>query len=128
MNENETTVIYEYAAALMPSEGKWNKPDTVASVLAHVHALRNVPFELGCHAVTIVMTRDGKWPAPWLLLKAAKELSSDLDLERAMWAHRDEIEESVDAILEIAQHVLLDNETMVESLLATTKAARELSK
>lgn len=118
MNNQEVTVIYEYAAALMPSDGKWNKPSTAGELLAHTHALRNLPFQIACMAVTIAITRDGTWPAPWVLLRVAKEISSDMSLEKAKWAYESEINEAVADVQKIAQ-VILASDTSAKDFVAS---------
>ena len=125
MNENEVAVIYEYAAALMPNEGKWNKPTSAAEILAHAHALKNVPFALACLATTIVMTRDGKWPAPWELLRVSKEIASDLSLEKAEWKYGSELAEAVEDVREVAQAAFHAHEV---SHMARRSTGNELSK
>lgn len=126
MDENEVTVLYSYAAALMPNEGKWNKPTTASEILAHAHALRNVPFEVGCYAANIVIMREGTWPAPWHVVRVSKELSSDLSIEKARWGYGPELEESMASVLEVAQHEFADN-AAVQELLTSHRAERELS-
>jgi hypothetical protein len=106
MNQDEVVVLYEYAAALMPNDGKWNKPETPAQIVAHAHALRNVSFEAGCFASEIVMTRDGKWPAPFRIIQAAKELDPGLDDEHLRYSYGPEMDASVAVVTEVTKLTL----------------------
>jgi len=103
VNQNEVSVLYEYAAALMPNEGKWNKPSSPGQIVAHAHALRNVPFGVACFAADIVMTREGKWPAPWQIIKVAKTLDADLDSERMQHSYGPQIDEAVAIVTHVTE-------------------------
>jgi hypothetical protein len=128
MNENEIAMIYEYAAALMPNDGKWNKPTSAAEIVAHTHALRNLPFPLACLATELLMTQQGKWPAPWELLRVGKEISADLSLEKAEWAYGSEMEAATAAVTEVAQIALMANDSVREAMGDGSGTLKSLSK
>lgn len=103
MNEPEVTLLYEFAAAVMPNDGKWNKPTTAAEIVGHAYILRDVRFELACFATDLVISKDGKWPSPWLILAKAREIDAGLNFEQACWKYEEEIKTAHEAVLSISE-------------------------
>lgn len=104
MTPAEVTAIYEWAAAILPGEGKWKKPRDAAGLLAHQKALRNVSFELGCVAAMHVVEVWDKWPTAPLMIKAARDFGGDhFDPERAKMLVGDlRFKESSEIVKEVA--------------------------